>query len=79
MLNLLRIPRDLARRAWLVLAPHVRSAAFWRSALALGSLALMSVGFWLAWPPLGLIVPGGIVFGLLLYSHLTTGGPPDHA
>ena len=36
-----------------------------RNALAVGALAILSAGFWLAWPPLGLIVPGVVVFGLL--------------
>lgn len=39
--------------------------------LATGSLAAISAGFWLAWPPLGLIVPGSLVFACLVYAHLT--------
>lgn len=42
-----------------------------RAAMAVGSFVAMAVGFWLAWAPLGLIVPGAIVFGSLTYSHLT--------
>lgn len=38
--------------------------------LAFGAVA---AGFWLLSPALGLIVPGGIVFGALAYSHLRGG------
>jgi hypothetical protein len=41
-----------------------------RNLLALASFAALAAGFWLAWPPLGLIVPGGIVFAALAWSHV---------
>lgn len=43
-----------------------------RGWLAVGSLACLSVGCWLAWPPLGLIVPGGLVFGLLCVGEIVS-------
>lgn len=48
-------------------------AASWAAALALAAIA---AGFWLAWAPLGLIVPGCIVFGCVSWSYLR-GGSPD--
>lgn len=41
-----------------------------RGLAALLSLLSLAAGFWLAWPPLGLIVPGAVVFGCLAYSHV---------
>jgi hypothetical protein len=41
-----------------------------RNLLAVASLLAIAVGFWLAWQPLGFIVPGTVVFGLLCWSHL---------
>ena len=29
--------------------------------LALGGLVMLGAGLWMVWPPLGLIVPGGIL------------------
>ena len=46
--------------------------ALWQNrkgALFFLSLVAMGVGCWLAWRPLGLIVPGAIVFGCLAWSH----------
>ena len=46
------------------------------SADVLVSLSLLSIGVgcWMAWPPLGLIVPGVIVFGCMAISRLRGGG-----
>lgn len=30
----------------------------------------MSIGFWQAWAPLGLIVPGALVVGICVYNQL---------
>lgn len=38
--------------------------------LAIAALASIGVGLWMAWPPLGLIVPGGIVFGALAWTRI---------
>lgn len=38
--------------------------------LATASLAAIAAGCWMAWPPLGLIVPGVIVFGCLTMDRL---------
>lgn len=43
-----------------------------RGWLAVGSLAMLGVGCWLAWPPLGLIVPGGLVFLLLCVGEIVS-------
>lgn len=48
-----------------------------RTALAVSSFLAMAVGFWMAWRPLGLIVPGAIVFSSLCYSHLTVAEEPS--
>lgn len=37
------------------------------------SLTTCGVGFWLAWPPLGLIVPSLIVLSLLVASQIFGG------
>ena len=39
--------------------------------VAIGALA---VGFWMAWPPLGLIVPSTIVLGISILSDFRAGG-----
>lgn len=59
---------DRTRKAcrWL-LAAIVRHA---EALVAFTAFAVFSAGFWLAWPPLGLIVPGGIVLGSLTWKHL---------
>jgi hypothetical protein len=49
------------------LLPWLRANA--RPALACASFAAMSAGFWLLSPALGLIIPGGIVFLALAWSH----------
>lgn len=46
-----------------------------RNALAVGSLAAIAAGCWLAWAPLGLIVPGAVVLSLLILDQLR--GPAD--
>lgn len=38
--------------------------------LTTASLVGLGVGFWMAWQPLGLIVPCGIVFGLLCWGQM---------
>lgn len=55
-------------------------AGLWRWAgrnaadlLAAGSLLAVGAGFWMAWRPLGLIVPGAIVFGCLAWGRLRGG------
>lgn len=45
-----------------------------REWLATAGFGAIAVGFWMAWPPLGLIVPGAIVFGALMLNHLRGGG-----
>jgi hypothetical protein len=47
-----------------------RIAANARSLIALAAFAAIAAGFWLIHPGLGLIVPGGIVFGSLAWTHL---------
>ena len=50
-----------------------------RRDLAVASFTAVAVGCFWAWPPLGLIVPGGIVFGFLSWSHVngrTDAQPP---
>lgn len=43
--------------------------------LATTALAAIAAGCWMAWQPLGLIVPGVIVFGCLAYTRTRgTGG-----
>jgi len=54
------------------LAPFLATPRGRRSVLATLSFLAMGAGFWMAWPPLGLIVPGSLVFAALTYSHLTT-------
>ena len=41
-----------------------------RSLLAAGSLTMIACGFWMAWTPLGLIVPGVLVFACLVFGRL---------
>lgn len=41
-----------------------------RGILAFVALLAIAAGFWMAYSPLGLIVPGALVFGLLCWSHL---------
>jgi len=53
-----------------------RLAANPRSLLATLFFAGLAVGFWMAWPPLGLIVPSALGFVCLAFSHLT-GASPD--
>ena len=33
------------------------------------ALIVVAVGFWLAWEPLGLIVPGGIVLAITVWAR----------
>lgn len=40
------------------------------SALAVGALLSLSLGCYLAWAPLGLIVPGGYVLGMLTWVRV---------
>jgi hypothetical protein len=40
------------------------------SIIATAALAAIGAGFWMAWPPLGLIIPGSIVFGCLALTRL---------
>lgn len=47
-----------------------------RNAAATAAFAAIALGFFWAWPPLGLIVPGTIVFTALALTH-RRGGPPD--
>jgi hypothetical protein len=42
-----------------------------------GAFICMSIGFGLAWLPLGMIVPGGIVFGALVWKHFRAAGPSE--
>lgn len=42
--------------------------------LALASLVMIGVGFWLAWEPLGLIIPGVLVFACLIWGRLRAEG-----
>ena len=42
-----------------------------RDVAAVSSFAAIAIGFWLAWYPLGLIVPGMIVFAALSYSRVS--------
>ena len=44
-----------------------------QNTLATLSLVGLSVGCWMAWPPLGLIVPSGIVFMVLLANQIKRG------
>lgn len=39
------------------------------------AFSAMSYGFWLAWPPLGFIVSGGLVCVLMVWSRQR---PPDN-
>lgn len=41
-----------------------------RNLLATLAFVGMVIGFWMAWPPLGLIVPCGLLFGCLVWTHL---------
>ena len=41
----------------------------YRDLLGLGSLVAIAAGCWMAWPPLGLIVPGLIVFAAVASTH----------
>lgn len=45
-----------------------------RSLAALLSFLAVAVGCWMAWPPLGLIVPGAVVFLSLAWTHHREGG-----
>lgn len=38
--------------------------------LTTAALAGLGAGCWMAWPPLGLIVPSGLVLALLVYGQL---------
>lgn len=44
-----------------------------RNLTAAAALAAVSVGFWLYSPPLGLIVPGAVVFASLAFTRLRGG------
>jgi hypothetical protein len=53
----------------------VRKLRLWtvangESLAATGSLAAIAAGCWMAWPPLGLIIPGAIVFLCLASTRL---------
>jgi hypothetical protein len=50
-----------------------RLVAARRSLAATAAFAALAAGFWMAWRPLGLIVPGAIVFGALVWSHYRGG------
>lgn len=41
--------------------------------MALVGFVVMGAGLWLAWPPLGLIVPGGLLFACATWRHLRGG------
>ena len=40
-----------------------------RDSVAVGAFIALAAGFWLAWPPLGLIVPSVFVLGRLVWSQ----------
>lgn len=44
-----------------------------RDLLAIGAILGLSVGCWLAWPPLGLIVPSLLILGGLVWTHTRNG------
>jgi hypothetical protein len=54
----------LVRQIWSAAAANGESLA------ATLAFAAIAAGFWLAWPPLGLIVPGAIVFLCLVFTRL---------
>lgn len=59
-------------RAGLVLRAALRwSAANAGNLLATLALLLLAYGFRLAWPPLGYIVPGALIFGCLALGRLS--------
>ena len=41
--------------------------------LATVSFFGLAAGLWMAWPPLGVIVPCGLLFGLLCWDHFRRG------
>ena len=41
-----------------------------RGGLFIAALGGLSAGCWLAWAPLGLIVPSAVVLGALIYSQV---------
>ena len=41
------------------------------------ALIVVAVGFWLAWEPLGLIVPGGIVLAITVWARSREAGPTE--
>lgn len=47
-----------------------------RNLLATGALAGIAIGFWLAYPPLGLIIPCGVVLSLLVASRVIEDSQP---
>lgn len=54
-------------KSWLVL--RAKSADL-RSVMACAAFAAIVIGLWWERPSLALIVPGGVVFTLLVVSHL---------
>ena len=60
---------------------HFRALTLWLSAcnphdmLFTVALAGLAGGFWLAWPPLGLIVPSALVLTALSWAHLHQESP----
>ena len=48
-----------------------------RDIAAISGLALIGVGCWLAWPPLGLIVPGCLVLAAAVAGHMFAEGDDD--
>lgn len=41
--------------------------------MALVGFVVMGAGFWMAWPPLGLILPGALLFLAATLRHLRGG------
>ena len=56
---------------WLMMAPLVMVWDNRRDVAAIASFIAITVGFWLAWYPLGLIIPGTIAFAALSYTRVS--------
>ena len=48
-----------------------------RTCVAAAGLALMAGGFWMAWPPLALIVPGALLLALAVAGALISASKPQ--
>lgn len=61
----------MKRLARLLAVPFVWLWQARRFVIGLAAFGSIAAGFWMAWEPLGLIVPGAIIFGALVYSRVS--------